>query len=75
VTPTEVSALDQKYSVPALLNSPLGKALPKEKLQPHTIPLPGLPNGIHLTSATPAKDGLHLAFDLGPNIVTPACNH
>lgn len=73
VTPTQVSALDQKYSVAALMKSSFGKILPKGQLSPRTIPLSGLPAGADLTAATPAANGLHLTFHLPPSIVPPGC--
>lgn len=73
VTPTQVSALDQKYSIPALMKSPFGRILPKDQLSPRTIPLPGLPTGTNVTAATPAANGLHLTLHLPPSIVAPTC--
>lgn len=73
VTPTLVSALDQKYSIPALMKSPFGRLLPKGQLDPRTVPLAGLPAGINLTAATPATDGLHLTLRLPPSTVPPTC--
>jgi len=73
ITPTQVGVLGQKYSVPALLRSPLSAMLPKNTLQPRIIPLSGLPAGINLTTATPTAGSLRLAFDLTPDVVTPAC--
>jgi hypothetical protein len=73
VTPTDISTLGQTLSIPELLKSPLGKALPKSQLAPRTIPLPGLPTGTSLTGATPAADGLRLAFALAPTTTVPDC--
>jgi len=73
VTPTDISTLGQKLSIPELLRSPLGRGLPKSQLAARTIELPGMPAGVSLTSATPAADGLHLAFALAPTTTAPAC--
>lgn len=53
VTPTTVSLLGQAVPVGAL--SGLGA-----NLQPHTVNLPGLPAGAHLTGARPDSSGLSL---------------
>jgi len=55
VTPTQISTLGQTLSIPDLLRSPIGKALPKSQLASRTIALPGMPTGTSLTSATPGR--------------------
>ena len=74
VTPTEVSTLGQTLSVADLLRSPLGRGLPTSQLAARTVPIPDLPSGVSLTGATPAADGLRLAFALAPTTTAPACS-
>ncbi|MFF5015292.1 LmeA family phospholipid-binding protein [Streptomyces sp. NPDC001165] len=63
VTPTTVTVLGRSMAVDDLDALPAASGL-RDKLEPRTVPVTGLPHGVALTSAHATDDGLALAFSI-----------
>lgn len=63
VTPTTVTVLGRSMAVDDLDALPAASGL-RDKLEPRTVAVTGLPHGVALTSARATDDGLVLAFSI-----------
>lgn len=63
ITPTTVSVLGRSVAVDELAGLPAASGL-RDRLEPRTVPVTGLPDGVALTSAHAAGNGLVLAFSI-----------